>query len=107
MAISRNILLYQGANGVIQSAVSDANNAGVDLTNYNISAKAKKHHDSANSIIMTCNGYSNGIIVCTINSETTSSMDAGRYVYDIDITDTLTNNTIRIQHGLLVLKPNV
>jgi hypothetical protein len=107
MAISRNILFYQGANSVMQSLVSNSDGNPVDLTEFEISGKIKKHHGSANIISFSCTGYANGIILCTLDSQTTANMDAGRYVYNVDITENSTNNTIRVQHGLLVLKPSV
>ena len=107
MAISRNILLYQGANATVQTEVFDANNVAVDLTSYTVTGKAKKHWGSANVYTFTCTGSANGLISCTLDANTMGSLDAGRYVYDIDITQNSTNTTIRIQHGLMTVKPNV
>lgn len=107
MAISRNILLYQGANAVVQTEVFDANNVAVDLTVYTVTGKAKKHWGSANTTTFTCSGYANGLIQCSLDANTMTNLDAGRYVYDIDITQNSTNTTIRIQHGLMTVKPNV
>ena len=107
MAISRNVLFYQGSNGVIRTSLTDASENAVDLSFFTITAKAKKHHGSQNTYVFFTEGYSNGIISCSLTAEETANMDAGRYVYDIEVTENSSNAITRIQHGLLIIKPNV
>ena len=50
---------------------------------------------------------SGGIVKISLNATTTNALKAGRYVYDVEITKTSTNEITRIIEGQLEVRPGV
>jgi len=107
MAQNINISIDQGANAQINVHVIHENGDTYDLTGYTANASFRKHFNSSNAIAFSCTPYANGLIVMTMNADTTSAANAGRYVYDIVINHTSSNTTTRIQEGVITVTPKV
>ena len=107
MAQNINLSIDQGANAQINVSVIHENGDTYDLTGYTANASFRKHYNSANATTFVCTPYANGLIILTMNAETSGAANAGRYVYDIVINHTSSNTTTRIQEGVLTVAPQV
>lgn len=108
MATKANIVIDQGSTFSVTFDLTDENGEPLDLTNYSAHSQMRKHYTSTNSISFNCvtNG-SNGNLTLSLTANQTNSISAGRYVYDVELTD-LTNNTVsRIIEGIVTITPQV
>jgi WD40 repeat protein len=107
MAKVVNLSVDQNADFSANINLTHANGAVWDLSDYTCSGKFKKHYESANSVTFTCAGYANGLITISLTDEDTTTLDHGKYVYDIIITNDTSGNITRVQEGILTLRPNI
>lgn len=81
----------------------------INVAGYVFTAQIRKSYYSskpvANLTITIVDG-ANGNIMMTMNSATTTNIKAGRYLYDVKMTDT-TNTVTRIVEGVLTVTPQV
>lgn len=108
MATKTNLVIDQGSTFSVTISVLDADGAVVDLTNYTGAAQMRKHYTStvSTAFVVTLGG-ANGTVALAMNAATTSNVTAGRYVYDVEITDTNTLSITRIIEGIVTVTPNV
>lgn len=101
-----NIVMDQGATFTTTFNVVDNNNLPIDLSYYTAASEMRKTYFSSNAYSFSATGYANGAITLTMNAATTSAIWAGRYVYDIDITDQ-SGNVSRVIEGIVTVTPGV
>jgi hypothetical protein len=86
MAVSIvNLSIEQGTDFSL-SLTLKSNGAPIDLTNYNFTAKMKKHYSASNYypfLITKELPYSSGKVTIGMASSITSTISPGRYVYDV------------------------
>jgi hypothetical protein len=107
MAREVNLTVDQGANVLIEVNVTDSNGAAWNLSNYNISAQARKNPYTNTAYSFTGTGFSNGLLQLVMTADESATVPAGRYLYDIEATNQISNTTTRIQEGLIVFNPNI
>lgn len=107
MAQNINLSIDQGANAQINVYVVQVSGDAYDLTGYTANAAFRKHYAGNTVASFSCTPYANGLIVLTMNAESSASVNSGRYVYDITINHTSSNTTTRIQEGVLTITPKV
>lgn len=107
MALKANIIIDQGTDYSTDITVTDDDGDSLNITGYSANAVMKKHYTSSNSYAFTCaiNGNS-GILTLSMSANTTDSIVAGRYVYDVELTDT-SNNITRLLEGIVTVTPAV
>jgi hypothetical protein len=107
MATRANITIDQGATFSTVLNLTDQNGNIINLTDYTVAAQVKKWYTSVNSVSFgaTINSAA-GSITLSLTSNQTSLMWAGRYVYDVIVTDS-SNNVSRIVEGEVVVTPGV
>lgn len=98
-----NIVIPQGTDYSKTFSLLDANGATYDTSGYAVSAKMKRHYASANSIAFST-ALSNGQVILSLTRVQTSNVEHGRYVYDIELTDT-SNNVTREYEGIATITP--
>lgn len=109
MAAVKNLSVDQGTDFNAQLTVYDDNNAPWNLTGYTASAKIKKSYYSSTSVTFNVTFNSNrstGIIIIALSSAQTSSMEQGRYLYDIVIEDS-SGKKVRVIEGIITINPGV
>ena len=80
----------------------------MNLANFTASATIKKWYTSTTSIpLNTSINTAIGVITLYLDANTTTHMNAGRYVYDVNITDLSSNATSRIIEGIVTVTPSV
>ena len=95
----QNITIDRGATFSTTVTVTDANGSSIDLTDYTVTAKLRKHYDSANAIAFTTTAnIAAATITITLSANTTTTMDSETYVYDMKIANE--SSTIRVIEGL-------
>jgi len=107
MAIKANIVIDQGSTFATSINITDTSDSVIDLTGFTGQAQMRKHYTSSNSVPFVVNILpADGEVRLSLTSNTTTTIPAGRYVYDVELTD---NNGIisRIVEGIVTVTPNV
>ena len=108
MASISNIFIDQGATFTTTVTVSDANGDAVSLVGYSVAAQIRKSHLSSTSTAFTASisNASAGEITISLTDSQTTSLEAGRYVYDVLITASGGTKT-RVVEGQVTVNPSV
>lgn len=107
MAIKANLFIDQGATYATKLNIADTAGTTVDLTGYTATAQIRKHYTSSNSVsFITTISPTLGAVVLELSANTTSSLAAGRYVYDVELKDSI-GRISRIVEGIVTISPNV
>ena len=107
MGTKVNIVIDQGTD--FATTVSLTNTAGsqLDLTGMSAASQIRKTFTSSNAVAFgTALANNNGTLTLSMNNATTSSMAAGRYVYDVELTDA-SGIKSRILEGMVTVTPEV
>lgn len=108
MAAKHNLVIDQGSNFSATLSLTDDGGNALDLTGYTSNAQLRKVFSSVNAVAFTCtiNAVA-GEVTISLGANTTSNLDDGRYVYDVEVTETATGIVSRIIEGLAHVTPNV
>jgi len=107
MAIKANLIIDQGTTYSTTIDVTDDNDVPINLSGYTGSAQLRKHYSSSNSTIFTVSlAPLDGIVILSLTSTQTAALKAGRYVYDVELTNT-SNVVSRIVEGIVTVTPQV
>jgi hypothetical protein len=96
-----NLLIYQGSDFILDFTIENDNGTTFDLTGYTVACKIKKHYTSSTSTtvsVSVLNPPTAGQIQMSLSNAITSTMKAGRYVYDVVITS-LSGTKTRVLEG--------
>lgn len=83
--------------------------SSINVANYVFSGQIRKSYYSSSStanLTVTVVNAANGNVRLTMNASTTANIKAGRYVYDVKMTDT-SNTVTRILEGIITITPQV
>lgn len=107
MATKANITIDQGTTFSTTLNLTDENGDVLNLSGYIANSQIRKWYTSSNSVSFTTTVNTDlGTIELSLTANQTSSLTAGRYVYDVEITDS--SNTIsRIVEGIVTVTPEV
>ena len=107
MATRVNILIDQGTDFTTSVNLTDNNGGQLNLTGMTAASQIRKTHSSSNATNFTTSLANNtGTLTLSLNNSVTSSMSAGRYVYDVELTDS-SNVVSRILEGIVTVTPEV
>lgn len=110
MATTSNLFIDQGSYFTTSVTVTGETGAAIDLTGYTVSGLMRKSYASTRSYALTCTvaiPATNGIIKVELPNTDSSAMPHGRYLYDIEVTNTDTNHKLRVVEGLVIISPEV
>lgn len=109
MAAKANILIEQGTDFSSTITVQDSSGNITNLTGYTAAAQIRKHYTS-NSAVNFATSFgdprSDGELTLSLTRIQTSNMESGRYVYDVELTDSA-NTRSRLVEGLVTITPEV
>tara|TARA_R110002020_G_scaffold158475_1_gene341636 strand:- start:390 stop:725 length:336 start_codon:yes stop_codon:yes gene_type:complete len=103
-----NFILEQGATFTRTLTVKE-NNSAMNLSGYSVASKMRSTHDSSTVVgTFTCtiSNASGGVITMNMTANTTSAIEEGIYVYDIEITSSAGTVT-RLMEGNVTVNPEV
>jgi len=81
----------------------------INLTGYAFSGQIRKSYYSSTptaNFTISVSDLVNGNLVISLDATTTSKIPAGRYLYDVKMTDTA-NTVTRIVEGIITVTPQV
>ena len=111
MAAIANLTVDQGTSFTSDVTVKDANGNAFDLTGYTAVAKMAKGFASTRTrttITTTVAAQATtGVVTLSLSSTVTAGLDAERYVYDLEITQTSSGNVTRVIEGIITVRPQV
>lgn len=107
MAIKANIVIDQGTDFSATIDVLDAEDNVFDLTGYTPAAQMRKNYASSSAVTFTATDNDTlGQITIELTSNTTSQLEPGRYLYDVEITSP--GGTIsRVVEGIATVTPGI
>lgn len=107
MAIKANLIIDQGTDYSTSINLTDDDGNIVNLSNYTANSQIRKTHSSSNAVTFGITlQSSNGVVLLTLTDTQTANLTAGRYVYDVILTDS-GNVTSRIVEGIVTVTPRV
>jgi hypothetical protein len=106
MAQKLNLIVDQGTTFATSFTVNDDAGNPIDFTNYTGYGQMRKHYTSTNAVAFTVTANSSGGVTLELNSNTTNSIEAGRYVYDVELVAPA-NTTSRVVEGIVTVTPQV
>jgi hypothetical protein len=103
-----NLTVNSGADFNQIFTLENAANETLNLTGYGVTSEMRKHYSSSGVTTFTSSvaDAGSGQIKIALTSTQTANLKAGRYVYDILITDT-NNVTTRVVEGMALVREGV
>lgn len=109
MASIANLFIDQGATYSNIITVASSSGSVLDLTDYTVASQMRKSHSSSvhYDFTATVHDAATGKVRLQLTSDQTSAINAGRYLYDIEITNTITQEKRRILEGIVTVTPEI
>ena len=105
MANKANLIVDQGSTFSTTIYLNDSNGEPLITTGYSARSEIRKHYTSSNSVTVNT-AISNGQLVLSLTNIQTANIEAGRYVYDVELIDA-SNNVTRVVEGIVTVTPEV
>jgi hypothetical protein len=106
MATKVNLIVDQGATFATSITFNDESGNTINFSSYSGAAQMRKHFTSSNSTSFAVSLSNTGIITLSLTANQTGNLVAGRYVYDLEVTDS-SNVISRLIEGIVTVTPNV
>ena len=106
MATKVNLVVDQGTTFVSQITFNNEAGTTINFSTYTGAAQIRKHYSSSNSTSFSVSLSANGVITLQLTANQTGNLVAGRYVYDLEVTDS-SNLISRLIEGIVTVTPNV
>ena len=107
MGTKVNIVIDQGTDFATTVSLTHSEGAQLNLTGMSAASQIRKTFSSSNSVAFTTAlANNNGTLTLSLNNATTSSLSAGRYDYDVELTDSASVKS-RILEGMVTVTPEV
>ena len=109
MAAVKNLYIDQGTDFNAQITIYDDNNAPWDLDGYDGEAKIRKSYYSSTSVDFTVSFpviRTTGTVILDLTSSQTSTLEQGRYLYDVVLTNSSGKKT-RVIEGIVTINAGV
>ena len=110
MSTITNLYIEQGSTFNSVVTLRNQDGTALNLTNYTVKSQFRKSYQSsvANNFTASVYGTStNGQVRLQLTATASSAIKAGRYLYDIEITNTLNNEKFRVLEGIIILSPEI
>jgi hypothetical protein len=101
-----NIVIDQGTTFNTDFTFTDEVGDRINFSSYAGSSQMRKSPFSTTAFDFTVALANNGIVSLSMNAATTSSITAGRYLYDVEVTDP--NGVVsRVVEGIVTVTPEI
>jgi len=105
MAVKTNLVIDQGADFNSSFTFTDDTDELIDFTSYTANSQIRKTYASTTAYNFQVNLANNGVITLSMNSASTSTLSAGRYVYDLEVE--YGGIRSRLVEGIVIVTPQV
>jgi hypothetical protein len=106
MAQKVNIVIDQGTTFNTDYTFTDEFNDPINFTTYTGRSQMRRSYMSSTSYAFTVGLTSIGVVSLAMSANTTSSIPAGRYLYDLEVEDQ--NGVVsRLVEGIVTVSPEV
>lgn len=105
MATKANLVIDQGSTFSTDLTLKDENGDSLNLSGYSANSQMRKWYTSSNATAIFTTNVANGVISLSLTANQTGSITAGRYVYDVEITDG--SSISRVVEGIITVTPQV
>jgi hypothetical protein len=104
-----NLFVDQGSDYSNIITIASSTGAPLDLTNYTVASQMRKSYGSSSYYTFTASVYdaANGKIRLRLAASISVDIPAGRYLYDIEITNTVTQAKTRVLEGTVIVTPEI
>ena len=110
MATISNLYIDQGTTFSTIIDLTNQDGSPMNLTSFTVQSQIRKSYQSSTFYNFTATVYDsplNGQVRLQLAPSTSSNMRAGRYLYDIEITNTTTSDKYRVLEGIVVVSPEI
>lgn len=108
MATKANLVIDQGTTFSVTLDLTDDNGDNIVLDGFTANSQLRKWYTSSNSTIFeTSVNAASGQITLTLTADRTEKLSAGRYVYDVELTEDSTGSISRVVEGIVTVTPQV
>ena len=111
MAAIANLRVERGSTFSTDVTVKDSDGVVFDLTGYTASASMAKGFDDSfygrTSFTCTIATPTSGVVTMDLTADQTSSLESGRYVYDLEILRTSDSTITRVIEDIVTVTPSV
>ena len=110
MAIQQNLILEQGADFTAVIKLYADNINPLNLNGYAGESEIRRSYDSVSASATLAVGIpmpGNGELYLTLQASSSSGLRAGRYLYDVLLTETSTGIKTRAVEGIITVTPSV
>ena len=109
MASISNLFIDQGSDYSNIITVGSSTGTVLNLTNYTVASQLRKSYGSSTYYTFTATVYDavTGKVRLQLPAATSSTIPAGRYLYDIEITNTVSGAKTRILEGTVIVTPEI
>jgi len=109
MAVLSNLSVDQGSDFSAEIVVEDSTGNVANLTGYTGAGQIRKTYSSntATNFVVVVTNAAGGLLTLSLANAVTNAMKSGRYVYDVEITETSNGEKTRVVEGQLTINPGV
>jgi len=109
MATIANLKVDQGADFATTINLNNLDGTDFNLTGYTVKSQMAKSYASATKIDITAaiTNAATGAIQLSLTNTETGALAQGRYVYDVEVTQTSGNVKTRVIEGQITVFPQV
>ena len=109
MATISNLYIDQGTDYSSIITVKSATGAPLDLTGYSAKSQIRKSYNSTQAFDFTCEIIDalKGKLRISLLASINEQMKPGRWLYDIEITQTETGRKKRVVEGIVQITPQI
>lgn len=108
MATVTNLYVDQGSFFRTNVTVSSTNGTPLDLTGYTVASQMRKSYQSSTGYNFTSSITNpiQGRVRIELTSESSRTIPAGRYLYDLEVTSPSGEKT-RVVEGIVIVNPEI
>lgn len=107
MATKANLKIGQGTDYLTSITLTDDDGNPIYLSNYTGAGQIRKYYTSTNAVDFNVTVEANtGVVTLRLTSAQTNGIEAGRYVYDVELYDSA-NVVSRVLEGIVTITPGV
>tara|TARA_B100001079_G_scaffold112534_1_gene96799 strand:+ start:180 stop:518 length:339 start_codon:yes stop_codon:yes gene_type:complete len=109
MAVLSNLSVDQGSDFSAEVVVEDSTGNVANLTGFTGAGQIRKTYSSstATNFVVVVTNAAGGLLTLSLANAVTNAMKSGRYVYDVEITETSSGEKTRVVEGQLTINPGV